>query len=139
MTLTFKRNEQGAYEGCTKTFNHDNGKHEPIFVVVQQNGAWVLTERGLTISDHATLNAAKKAAQNIEDDKPRYVTDEDAGMAHSSYAPGQMISSYITAERISGRSYVSADGSSIISETRYPDGKITTERMDYGTAANNPA
>lgn len=143
MYLKWKRNSQGIYEGNTMTFDSETGKHVPIYRITRGVcGGWRLTVKGethigLNANGHAftlfqKLDYAKRAAQEIEDENPPYKTDEDEGMAHAHYAPGQEISSYITAERISGRSYVSDDGTAIISETRYPDGRITTERREYG-------
>lgn len=152
MYLTWKRNAQGIYEGCTKTFNYETGKHEPIFTIVKivdalgLTSGWRLFVKGevhviatdvgfgktFNITLFSKLKDAKRTAQRLEDENPPYRTDEDIGMAHAHYAPGQEISCYITAERIGGRLYVSDDGQAIISETRYPDGRIVTERREYG-------
>ena len=132
MTLTFKRNPDGSYDGNTKTFNHDTGKHESIFNVIPYNGKWNLKQEHEERGMFDSLKQAKAAAQEIENMNPPYTTDEDEGLAHASYAPGQTISTYISAERIGGRLYVSDDGKSLISETRYPDGTIEKEERKYG-------
>ena len=132
MTLRFKRNERGTYEGCTKAFNQTTGKHEPIFEIVASGKSWILVESHTETGTFRTLKQAERAAQDIEDKRPQYKTDEDEGLAHATYKPGQTISTFISAERIGGRLYVSEDGKAIISETRYPDGTITTERREYG-------
>ena len=135
MTLTWKRDSLGNYSGNTMAFNHSTGKHEPIFNLVRiGNSGWSVMECGNCISNRPlkTLSEAKRLAQEIEYTRPAYKTDEDEGMANASYAPGQTISTYISAERIGGRLYVSEDGKALISETRWPDGRITTERREYG-------
>lgn len=135
MTLTWKRDSEGNYSGSTMAFNHGTGKHEPIFNLVRIGGSgWSVMEHGNCISKRPlkTLSDAKRLAQEIEYTKPAYKTDEDEGMARASYAPGQTISTYISAERIGGRLYVSDDGKALISETSYPDGRTITERREYG-------
>jgi len=132
MTLTFKRNPNGSYDGNTKTFNRNTGKHESIFNILPQNGKWTLSQEHEDRGSFDSLKQAKAAAQELENKNPPYMTDEDEGMAHATYAPGQTISTYISAERIGGRLYVSDDGKSLISETRYPDGTITKEARKYG-------
>jgi len=135
MTLTWKRTINGDYDGCTMTFNRDSGKHEPIFNIVKvKTSGWNVIEHGNCITKFPlkTLSDAKKIAQEAENKNPSYKTDEDEGLAHSHYAPGQTISTYISAERIGGRLFVSEDGKALISETRFPDGTIVTECREYG-------
>lgn len=129
--LTFTRNEYGSYDGSTKTFNRTTGEYEPIYRIMGHSGAWSLWEGNQFARGYKTLSEAKQAAQRIEDRKPVYMTDEDMGLANSHYAPGQTVSSYITADGTGGRSYISDDGQSIISERRNPDGTTTTERRPY--------